>query len=109
MLLDTKDLIDELRKEAKGKVLVAIVAVFPDVPPQFVFSSSTTPLAELNALVKAGGKPIGFMALVPSETETGVNYTLTNRPIKGLDWPSVRDILDGLTEQNARALNMGNN
>lgn len=56
----TSDLVNEMLKEAKGAVVVAIAVGFAD-DTRFVFSSQRQPLAELNALINKGGSPVGLL------------------------------------------------
>ena len=54
------DLIVELQVQAQGLTLAAIAVAHRDVT-QFVFASDDDPLATLNALIGAGGHPIGLV------------------------------------------------
>ena len=54
------DLIVELQGRAAGLTVAAIAVVHHDVT-QFVFASDDDPLDTLNALIAAGGHPIGLV------------------------------------------------
>jgi hypothetical protein len=56
----TPDLIVELQVRARGLTLAAIAVVHHDVT-HFVFASDDDPLGTLNALIDAGGHPIGLV------------------------------------------------
>jgi hypothetical protein len=56
----TPDLIVELQVRAAALTLAAIAVAYPD-GTQFVFASDEDPLGTLNALVAAGGHPIGLV------------------------------------------------
>lgn len=56
----TPDLIVELQVRAAALTLAAIAVVDPD-GTQFVFASDEDPLGRLNALIAAGGHPIGLV------------------------------------------------
>jgi hypothetical protein len=56
----TPDLIAELQARARTLILTAIAVVHND-NTQFVFASDDDPLNKLNALVRAGGHPIGLV------------------------------------------------
>jgi hypothetical protein len=56
----TPDLIVELQVRAKALTLAAIAVVHHDVT-QFVFAIDADPLGKLNALIGAGGHPIGLV------------------------------------------------
>ena len=56
----TPDLIVELQVRATALTLAAIAVVRHDVT-QFVFASDADPLGKLNALIGAGGHPIGLV------------------------------------------------
>jgi hypothetical protein len=56
----TAELIVELQVRATALTLAAIAVVHDDVT-QFVFASDDDPLSKLNALIRAGGHPIGLV------------------------------------------------
>ena len=56
----TPDLIVELQVQARALTLTAIAVVYHDLT-QFVFASDDDPLGTLNALIDAGGHPIGLV------------------------------------------------
>jgi hypothetical protein len=56
----TPDLIVELQVQATTLTLAAIAVAQPDVT-RFVFASDDDPLGTLNALIDAGGHPIGLV------------------------------------------------
>ena len=56
----TPDLILELQVRATALTLAAIAVVNNDVT-QFVFAFDDDPLSKLNALIRAGGHPIGIV------------------------------------------------
>jgi hypothetical protein len=56
----TPDLIVELQVQAAALTVAAIAVVHHDVT-QFVFASDDDPLGTLNALIDAGGHPIGLV------------------------------------------------
>ena len=56
----TPDLIAELQARARTLTLAAIAVVHDD-DTRFVFASDDAPLRTLNALVRAGGHPIGLV------------------------------------------------
>jgi hypothetical protein len=56
----TPDLIVELQARARALTLAAIAVVHP-TGTQFVFASDADPLNKLNALIGAGGHPIGVV------------------------------------------------
>jgi hypothetical protein len=56
----TPELIAELQERATADTLAAIAVVNSDVT-QFVFGIDDEPLTKLNALVGAGGRPIGVV------------------------------------------------
>jgi hypothetical protein len=56
----TTDLVVELQVRATDLTLAAIAVVSSDVT-QFVFAVDDDPLSKLNALIRAGGHPIGIV------------------------------------------------
>lgn len=56
----TSDLVNEMLREAKGAVVVAIAVGFAD-DTRFVFSTARQPLSELNRLIDRGGHPVGLL------------------------------------------------
>jgi len=56
----TPDLIIELQMRATALTLAAIAVVNNDAT-QFVFAFDDDPLGKLNALIRAGGRPIGIV------------------------------------------------
>jgi hypothetical protein len=59
-LRSTTDLVVELRVRATDLTLAAIAVVNGDVT-QFVFAIDDDPVSDLNALIRAGGHPIGIV------------------------------------------------
>jgi hypothetical protein len=90
----TSDLVNEMRTEAKKAWLVAIAVGF-EKETQFVFSSSTHPLEDLNKLVKTGGSPIGLLRFEKESTTVQGSY----RPFEEYEnEPWVTNYLSGLLE-----------
>lgn len=58
----TPDLIVELQVRARALTLAAIAVAYHDLT-QFVFASDDDPLGKLNALIGAGGHPIGLVGV----------------------------------------------
>src|SRR5512134_3104667 len=56
----TPDIIVELQVQSQGLTLAAIAVARHDLT-QFVFASDDDPLGTLNALIGAGGHPIGLV------------------------------------------------
>ncbi len=57
----TPELIVELQLKARALTLAAAIAVVNDDTTHFVFASDEDSLATLNALIRAGGHPIGIV------------------------------------------------
>lgn len=91
---NSADLVNEMLKEAKGAVVVAIAVGFAD-DTRFVFSSQKQPLTDLNRLISRGGSPIGLLRFDREGTEIQGSY----RPFKeyaGEEW--VQGYLGGLLD-----------
>ena len=69
----TSDLVNEMLAEAKNAWLVAIVVGF-EKETQFVFSSQSQPLGELNQLVQKGGSPIGLLRFDKEDSAVQGSY-----------------------------------
>jgi hypothetical protein len=88
----TADPVNEMFDEAKGARLVAIAVGF-EKDTEFVFSTTPHPLEKLNALVSAGGSPIGLLRFV----REGAGLQGSYRPFeeyKDVAW--VKEYLAGL-------------
>jgi len=91
---NSADLVNEMLKEAKGAVVVAIAVGFAD-DTRFIFSSQRQPLTELNKLISRGGSPIGLLRFDQDGTEIQGSY----RPFEeyaGEEW--VQGYLSGLLD-----------
>ncbi len=104
----TKDLVKELTEEATKLTMVAIAVGF-DRETKFVFhrrdAEKANLLSELNALVEAGGEPIGLVSYLILEPGNACFYTKPFPEYADESWvdgylnslmESVREIAEGM-------------
>jgi len=99
---NSADLVNEMLKEAKGAVVVAIAVGFAD-DTRFIFSSQRQPLAGLNKLISSGGSPIGLLRFDRDGTEIQGSF----RPFEeyaGEEW--VKGYLSGLLDHAQEILQL---
>lgn len=75
----TKDLVNELREEAKGAKIAALVVGF-EKETKYVWNQSPDPLHDLNALIEAGGEPVGISRIICAGGQIKSEY----QAIKGI-------------------------
>jgi hypothetical protein len=73
----TEDLVNELREEAKGVKIAALIIGF-EKETKYIFSNSLNPLDDLNALIEAGGEPVGIMCVITQKNKLNLRI----RPLK---------------------------
>jgi len=84
----TGDLIKELKKEAKGAVVVQLVVAFPD-ETKMVASDDPRALETLKALVECDGEPVGFIRIEEKEGELCLKYRLLEEHESDVRWKRV--------------------
>jgi hypothetical protein len=96
----TADLIQEMKEEAKQAWLVAIAVGFEN-ETNFVFSSGSRPLEDLNSLVKRGGAPIGLLRFEKENSSVQGSF----RPFGEYEnEPWVQQYLGGLLENTGEII-----